>query len=119
MIKVETPREVTSPELGTPFVGPEDDPVSTYYLSANRNKESIRLDLKSEAGQRRWRRLVAKADVLMENFRPGCSTGSASRSAGWPTSTRGSWCCRSAGSGTTVPRAAAPATTRSPRARAG
>jgi hypothetical protein len=34
-----------------PFVGPEDDSVSTYFLSANRTKESLQLDLKSEEGR--------------------------------------------------------------------
>lgn len=56
---------------GPPFVGPEDDPQATYFLSCNRNKESIALDLKSDAGKQTLRELVANADVLMENFRTG------------------------------------------------
>ena len=36
---------------GPPFVGPEDDPVSTYFLSANRNKESVTADLRTEEGR--------------------------------------------------------------------
>jgi crotonobetainyl-CoA:carnitine CoA-transferase CaiB-like acyl-CoA transferase len=71
VIKVETPTGDDSRGWGPPFVGPEDDPVSTYYLSANRNKESIRLDLKTEADSATLAALVAKADVLIENFRPG------------------------------------------------
>ena len=56
---------------GPPFVGPDDQPVSTYFLSCNRNKESVALDLKSEHGRETLARLAARADVLVENFRPG------------------------------------------------
>ncbi len=45
--------------------------VSGFYLCANRNKRSIGLDLKSEAGIAVAKRLIAEADVVMENFRPG------------------------------------------------
>ena len=72
VIKVETPGTGDDTRgWGPPFVGPEDDPVSTYYLSANRNKESITLDLKSDDGRDVLTRLVRAADVLVENFRPG------------------------------------------------
>jgi formyl-CoA transferase len=71
VIKVETPTGDDSRGWGPPFVGPEDQPVSTYYLSANRNKESIRLDLKSADDSATLAALVAEADVLIENFRPG------------------------------------------------
>ncbi|TYK47876.1 CaiB/BaiF CoA transferase family protein [Actinomadura decatromicini] len=54
---------------GPPFAG--DARVSTYYLSINRNKESIVLDLKSDGGRDVLARLVRHADVLVENFRPG------------------------------------------------
>ncbi|TYB44631.1 CaiB/BaiF CoA transferase family protein [Actinomadura chibensis] len=54
---------------GPPFAG--DARVSTYYLSVNRNKESIALDLKSDGGRDVLARLVRHADVLVENFRPG------------------------------------------------
>jgi len=56
---------------GPPFVGPADEPISTYFMSANRNKESVTADLKSDAGKALLRRLVTQADVLLENFRPG------------------------------------------------
>lgn len=52
---------------GPPFNGPD----ATYYLSANRNKRSVVLDLKSPAGQDAAHRLIATADVVVENFRPG------------------------------------------------
>ena len=52
-----------------------DDPganrESTYFLSCNRNKESIALDLKSADGRGRAHRAARRADVLVENFRPG------------------------------------------------
>lgn len=56
---------------GPPFVGPEEDRQSTYFLSCNRNKESIALDLKSPDGIQTLRSLLTQADVLVENFRPG------------------------------------------------
>jgi crotonobetainyl-CoA:carnitine CoA-transferase CaiB-like acyl-CoA transferase len=52
---------------GPPFLHGE----SAYFLSVNRNKESLSLDLKTAAGQKIIRRLLERADVLVENFRPG------------------------------------------------
>lgn len=72
VIKVEQPDGGDeSRSWGPPFVGAEDDPVSTYFMSCNRNKESVTADLKSEDGKELLTRLVARADVLMENFRTG------------------------------------------------
>ncbi len=72
VIKVESPGGGDDTRgYGPPFVGPDDEPVSTYYLSANRNKESITLDLKAPDGQDVLTRLVRHGDVLVENFRPG------------------------------------------------
>ncbi len=71
VIKVESPDGDESRGWGPPFVGPEDDPISTYFLSCNRNKESVTADLKSDDGRRLLTRLVRRADVLLENFRPG------------------------------------------------
>jgi crotonobetainyl-CoA:carnitine CoA-transferase CaiB-like acyl-CoA transferase len=72
VIKVETPGTGDdSRGWGPPFVGPDEDPVSTYFLSCNRNKESVTLDLKSDDGRHTLTRLVRHADVLIENFRPG------------------------------------------------
>ncbi|CAN5351487.1 CoA transferase [soil metagenome] len=59
---------------GPPFVTPPDDPggrESTYFLSVNRGKRSAELDLKDAADLGRLRDLIAGADVLVENFRPG------------------------------------------------
>jgi crotonobetainyl-CoA:carnitine CoA-transferase CaiB-like acyl-CoA transferase len=45
--------------------------ISPFFLAMNRNKQSITLDLKSDEGQQIAREIVAEADVVMENFRPG------------------------------------------------
>jgi crotonobetainyl-CoA:carnitine CoA-transferase CaiB-like acyl-CoA transferase len=72
VIKVESPGSGDDTRgWGPPFVGPEDDPISTYFLSCNRNKESVTLDLKSDDGRETLTRLVRHGDVLIENFRPG------------------------------------------------
>ena len=71
VIKVEPPAGDESRVWGPPFAGPVEEPVATYFLSANRNKRSIVLDLKSDAGRETLRSLLAHADVLIENFRPG------------------------------------------------
>ena len=52
---------------GPPFAGGE----SAYYLSINRNKQSLALDLKSKRAVELLRQLVKAADVILENFRPG------------------------------------------------
>ncbi|TWD82329.1 crotonobetainyl-CoA:carnitine CoA-transferase CaiB-like acyl-CoA transferase [Kribbella amoyensis] len=72
VIKVETPAGGDdSRGWGPPFVGPDEDRESTYFLSANRNKESVTADLKSDEGREFLTQLVRRADVLIENFRPG------------------------------------------------
>ncbi|MBM7519135.1 CaiB/BaiF CoA transferase family protein [Nocardioides nitrophenolicus] len=72
VIKVESPTGDDTRTWGPPFVDPaEGERESTYFLSANRNKESITLDLKDPADQDVLARLVERADVLMENFRVG------------------------------------------------
>jgi crotonobetainyl-CoA:carnitine CoA-transferase CaiB-like acyl-CoA transferase len=72
VIKVEGPGQGDDTRgWGPPFVGEEGARESTYFLSANRNKESITLDLKDEADRDVLLRLVDRADVLVENFRTG------------------------------------------------
>ena len=71
VIKIESPTGDDTRSWGPPFVGPDDARESTYFLSANRNKESLVLDLKSPEDSDVLARLVARADVLMENFRVG------------------------------------------------
>ncbi|MFB7032215.1 MULTISPECIES: CaiB/BaiF CoA transferase family protein [unclassified Streptomyces] len=72
VIKVESPTGDDTRSWGPPFVRDDDGtPHSTYFLSCNRNKESITLDLKSEDGADVLARLIERADVLMENYKPG------------------------------------------------
>lgn len=68
IIKIEHPgRGDDTRQWGPPFVGPE----SAYFLSINRNKESVTVDFKHPRGREVLSRLVARADVLVENFKPG------------------------------------------------
>jgi len=68
VIKVEPPPlGDDSRQWGPPFIGD----ISTYFLSVNRNKQSLGLNLKSAEGQRILWKLIERADVLIENFRPG------------------------------------------------
>ena len=77
VVKVEAPGAGDDTRgWGPPFVRPNgaDDDAgreSTYFLSANRNKESITLNLKAEDDRQILLELVRRADVLVENFRTG------------------------------------------------
>jgi len=71
VIKIEPPAGDDTRGWGPPFVGADDERESTYFLSANRNKESLVLDLKDDADKDVLARLVERADVLMENYRVG------------------------------------------------
>jgi formyl-CoA transferase len=73
VIKVENPGSGDDTRgWGPPFLQPEGaDRESTYFLSTNRNKESITLDLKDDGDKELLRELIRRADVLLENFRPG------------------------------------------------
>ena len=68
VIKVEQPGKGDDTRgWGPPFLNGE----SAYFLSINRNKESVTLDFKSSEGRALLERLIAQSDVLVENFRPG------------------------------------------------
>src|ERR1035437_1623903 len=68
VIKIEQPDKGDDTRAwGPPFVNGE----SVYFLSINRNKESVTLDFKTPEGRGLLDRLIAKADVVVENFRPG------------------------------------------------
>ena len=66
VIKVEQPGNGDETRTFPPFSGGE----STYFMSLNRNKKSVELDLKSEADYEQMLRLVETSDVVMHNFRP-------------------------------------------------
>src|SRR5438105_7404160 len=67
VIKVEVPKTGDDARQYGPFKGGK----STYFASVNRGKESIALDLKAAADREIFERLLDKADVIVENFRPG------------------------------------------------
>ena len=68
VIKIEQPKGGDDTRhWGPPFLGGE----SGYFLSINRNKESVTLDFKNPKGRALLDQLIAKADVIVENFRPG------------------------------------------------
>ncbi|MDR7418835.1 MAG: CoA transferase [Armatimonadota bacterium] len=68
VIKIETPDGGDDTRgWGPPFINGE----SAYFLGINRNKQSLTVNLKAPRGQEVLRRLIDRADVLVENFRPG------------------------------------------------
>src|SRR6058998_2351532 len=68
VIKIEQPGKGDDTRAwGPPFLENE----SAYFLSINRNKESVTLDFKQPEGRAILDRLIAKSDVMVENFRPG------------------------------------------------
>jgi len=67
VIKVEPPHQGDDARQYGPFRNGK----SAYFISVNRGKESIALDLKSPAGRETFERLLDKSDALVENFRPG------------------------------------------------
>jgi crotonobetainyl-CoA:carnitine CoA-transferase CaiB-like acyl-CoA transferase len=67
VIKIESPEGDIGRTWGPPFHGAD----AAYFVGLNSGKESVAIDLKTPAGLETCRRLAAKADVLIENFRPG------------------------------------------------
>ncbi|HET8576710.1 MAG TPA: CoA transferase [Methylomirabilota bacterium] len=67
VIKIEEPGKGDDTRGWPPFAGGE----ATYFLSVNRNKKSLTLNMKAPEGQEILRKLVARSDVVLENFRPG------------------------------------------------
>ncbi|HXG04490.1 MAG TPA: CoA transferase, partial [Candidatus Binatia bacterium] len=67
VIKVEEPGKGDDTRRWPPFVGGE----ATYFLAVNRGKKSVTVNLKAPQGVALLRRLAARSDVLVENFRPG------------------------------------------------
>ncbi len=69
VIKIENPKDPDYTRTFPPFVGEEKS--SAFFAQYNRNKSALTLDMKSERGKALLKRLVTRADVLVENFRPG------------------------------------------------
>ena len=69
VIHVEPPRGDDAREFG-PFVGDAGKNRSGYFISLNRNKKSMVIDLRKEAGKKILRQLIEVSDVLIENYRP-------------------------------------------------
>ncbi|MCF8052629.1 MAG: CoA transferase [Desulfobacterales bacterium] len=67
IVKIEVPGQGDDSRHYPPFIGDE----SAYFMNLNRNKKSIVLNLKSPQGKKVFLDLVARADVVLENFRPG------------------------------------------------
>lgn len=67
VIKIEMPNTGDDSRAFGPFVGEE----SAYFMSLNRNKRSITLNLKSETAKKLFIEMIKEADVVVENFRPG------------------------------------------------
>jgi crotonobetainyl-CoA:carnitine CoA-transferase CaiB-like acyl-CoA transferase len=75
VMKIEPPEGDATRHWGPPWVGPgeagDSTRVAAYFLAVNRNKRSLRLDLRRPAGAAVLERLLARSDALIENFRPG------------------------------------------------
>ena len=71
VIKLENPGSGDTLRAWPPHTGPENDRLSENFASLNRNKRSITLDLKNPTDNAKAKKLIATADVLIENNRPG------------------------------------------------
>jgi crotonobetainyl-CoA:carnitine CoA-transferase CaiB-like acyl-CoA transferase len=67
VIKIEEPGKGDDTRGWPPFVSGE----ATYFLAVNRSKKSLTLNMKAPEGQAILKKLIARADVVLENFRPG------------------------------------------------
>lgn len=71
VIKVEAPEGDDTRRWGPPFVEREGDRSAAYFYATNRGKKSVTVDFRTPAGQETVRRLIADADVVIENFKVG------------------------------------------------
>lgn len=71
VIKVEAPEGDDTRRWGPPFIDREDDHTAAYFHATNRGKRSVTVDFRTPEGQATVRRLVADADVVIENFKVG------------------------------------------------
>lgn len=71
VIKVEAPEGDDTRRWGPPFIDREDDRSAAYFHATNRGKRSVTVDFRTPEGQEAVRKLVADADVVIENFKVG------------------------------------------------
>ncbi len=71
VIKVEAPEGDDTRRWGPPFIDRDDDRSAAYFHATNRGKKSVTVDFRTPEGQETVRRLVAEADVVIENFKVG------------------------------------------------
>ena len=71
VIKVEAPEGDDTRRWGPPFIEREGQPVAAYFHATNRGKRSVVADFRTPEGQEKVRKLVADADVVIENFKLG------------------------------------------------
>lgn len=71
VIKVEAPEGDDTRRWGPPFIDREGDRSAAYFHATNRGKKSVTVDFRTPEGQETVRRLVADADVVIENFKVG------------------------------------------------
>lgn len=71
VIKIESPAGDDTRQWGPPFIERDGDRTAAYFHSANRGKKSLTVDFRNAEGQAEVRRLVADADILIENFKVG------------------------------------------------
>jgi len=71
VIKVESPQGDDTRQWGPPFVQHDGEDTAAYFHCCNRGKKSVVIDFRTPEGQEHVRRLVAQADILIENFKVG------------------------------------------------
>lgn len=71
VIKIENPKDPDYTRTFPPMVEAGGVKSSAFYAQYNRNKQGVALDLRSDRGKNIFKKLVGKADILVENFRPG------------------------------------------------
>ncbi len=71
VIKVESPEGDDTRQWGPPWIEVEGENTAAYFHACNRGKQSVTIDLKSDAGKQQIRTLLEDADVFLENFKVG------------------------------------------------
>ncbi len=90
VVKVENPEGDETRRWGPPFIDTEGEQSAAYFHSCNRGKRSVVADFGTERGREIVRRLAARSDVLIENFKVEDLPSSASTTSCFVTSTRAS-----------------------------